>query len=96
MSVRELKNFVNGEYVSAKSGETSDVINPATGETYATAPVSSAADVASAYQAAEKAFEEWSQFTPGERQTQVVFQRYTFYMHRIHRWFEFQEAVFPA
>ncbi|MFM2351974.1 MAG: hypothetical protein RL096_455, partial [Actinomycetota bacterium] len=68
MSVRELKNFVNGEYVSAKSGETSDVINPATGETYATAPVSSAADVASAYQAAEKAFEEWSQFTPGERQ----------------------------
>ena len=68
MSVRELKNFVNGEFVSAKSGETSDVINPATGETYATAPVSSAADVASAYQAAEKAFEEWSQFTPGERQ----------------------------
>ena len=68
MSVRELKNFVNGEYVSAKSGETSDVINPANGQTYATAPVSSAADVANAYQAAEKAFEEWSQFTPGERQ----------------------------
>ena len=68
MSVRELKNFVNGEYVSAKSGETSDVINPANGQTYATAPVSSAADVANAYQAAEKAFDEWSQFTPGERQ----------------------------
>ena len=45
MSVRKLQNFVNGEYVEAKSGETSDVINPATGQVYATAPVSSAADV---------------------------------------------------
>jgi len=68
MSVRELKNFVNGEYVAAKSGESSDVINPATGQVYAHAPVSSAADVDAAYQAAAGAFEEWSNFTPGERQ----------------------------
>lgn len=68
MAVRELKNFINGEYVSATSGETSDVVNPANGETYAKAPVSSSADVNTAYKAAEKAFEEWSNFTPGERQ----------------------------
>ncbi|BDS48811.1 gamma-aminobutyraldehyde dehydrogenase [Rhodoluna sp. KAS3] len=68
MSVRQLKNFINGEYVDSKSGETSEVINPATGEAYAHAPVSSAADVDAAYQAAAKGFEEWSQFTPSERQ----------------------------
>ena len=68
MSVRKLQNFVNGEYVEAKSGETSDVINPATGQVYATAPVSSAADVDAAYKAAAAGFEEWSNFTPGERQ----------------------------
>ena len=66
--MRELKNFINGEYVASKSGETSQVINPANGEAYATAPVSSAADVDAAYQAAQKGFEEWSNFTPGERQ----------------------------
>ncbi len=68
MAVRELKNFVNGQQVSASSGETSDVINPANAEAYAKAPVSNASDVDSAYKAAQKAFEEWSQTTPSERQ----------------------------
>ncbi|NBR60983.1 MAG: aldehyde dehydrogenase family protein [Actinobacteria bacterium] len=54
MSVRELKNFVNGQQVAAKSGETSDVINPANGEVYAKAAVSNEADI--------------DQTTPGERQ----------------------------
>ena len=66
--MRELKNFINGEFVSSKSGQTSEVINPATGQAYATAPISSAEDVKTAYDAAEKAFDEWSNFTPGERQ----------------------------
>lgn len=68
MAVRELKNFINGEYVSATSGETSDVINPANGQVYAKAPDSNANDVDAAYKAAQVAFEEWSNFTPGERQ----------------------------
>lgn len=68
MAVRELKNFVNGQQVSATSGETSDVINPANAEAYAKAPISNANDVDSAYKAAQKAFEEWSQTTPSERQ----------------------------
>ena len=68
VAVRQLKNFVNGEYVEAKSNETLNVINPANGEVYATSPVSSAADIDDAFRAADKAFEEWSQFTPGERQ----------------------------
>ena len=72
MSVRKLQNFINGEYVDAKSDDYSDVVNPATGETYAHAPVSSAADVAAAYQAAESAFEVWSNYTPGERQLALI------------------------
>ena len=68
MSVRELKSFVNGEYVKSQSGETMDIINPSTGQVYATAPKSNAADIDSAYKAADKAFEEWSQTTPAERQ----------------------------
>ena len=65
---QELKNFINGSHVAAKSGETLDIINPANGETYATSPVSNASDVDAAYKAADKAFETWSQSTPSERQ----------------------------
>lgn len=68
MAVRQLTNFINGEFVEARSGETSDVINPATGQVYAQAAVSNAQDVADAYTAAEKAFEDWGNATPGERQ----------------------------
>ena len=68
MAVRQLTNFINGEFVESRSGETSDVINPATGQVYATAAVSNAADVNDAYVAAEKAFEDWGNSTPGERQ----------------------------
>ena len=65
---QELKNFINGSHVAAKSGETLDIINPANGETYATSPVSNASDVDAAYKAADKAFETWCQSTPSERQ----------------------------
>jgi betaine-aldehyde dehydrogenase len=62
-----LRNFINGEYVEAKDGRTSDVINPSTGEVYAQAPVSSAADVDAAFQAASGAFEGWRDATPKDR-----------------------------
>ncbi len=66
--MQELKSFVDGRYVSSTSGETMDVINPATGQVYATAPRSNAADVDVAYRAADKAFGYWSETTPSERQ----------------------------
>jgi betaine-aldehyde dehydrogenase len=68
VSTKQLKNFIGGQYVEATSGQTSDLVNPATAQTYATAPVSSEADVQKAYETAQKAFEEWSQTTPSERQ----------------------------
>lgn len=65
---QELKNFINGTHVVAKSGETLDIINPANGEVYAKSPISNESDVDTAYKAADKAFETWSQTTPSERQ----------------------------
>jgi betaine-aldehyde dehydrogenase len=62
-----LHNFVNGEYVAAASGQTSEVIDPSTGEPYAQAPVSSQADVEAALRAAAGAFEGWRDSTPAER-----------------------------
>ncbi|MFM1795453.1 MAG: hypothetical protein RLZZ340_130 [Actinomycetota bacterium] len=68
MSLKQLKNFVDGEYVDAKSGQTSEIFDPATGKPYATAQLSDAADIDHAYKVADKAFETWSQTTPAERQ----------------------------
>jgi betaine-aldehyde dehydrogenase len=69
---QNLRNFVNGQQVDAVDGRTSEVINPATGEAYAAAPVSSAADVDAAMQAAATAFESWRDTTPGERQLALL------------------------
>src|SRR6476620_7908335 len=67
-----LRNFVNGQQVDAADGRTSEVINPATGEAYALAPVSAPADVDAAMQAAAAAFESWRDSTPGERQLALL------------------------
>ena len=40
-----LQNFINGEYVDPADGQTEPILNPATGETIAHAPLSSAEDV---------------------------------------------------
>ena len=72
MSVRELKNFVGGAYVESDASETLDIFDPATGEVYATSPVSSAGDVSKAFRAASDAFESWSETTPSERQLALI------------------------
>jgi len=68
MSDRVLQNFINGEYVEAKSDAAFAVIDPATERAYATSPVSGAADVDAAFAAAAAAFEAWRDATPAERQ----------------------------
>ncbi|MGW0201039.1 gamma-aminobutyraldehyde dehydrogenase [Nonomuraea sp. NPDC003201] len=62
-----LQNFINGEFVDAKSGKFSDIIDPCTGEAYLQAPVSGPEDVDAAFAAAAAAFESWGRSTPGER-----------------------------
>jgi betaine-aldehyde dehydrogenase len=71
-SPRQLRNFVNGEYVEARTDATSDIVSPVTGQVVAKAPVSSAADVDAAYASASRAFEEWGQTTPSERQQALL------------------------
>ena len=68
----EFKNFIDGEYRAAKSGQVSDIFDPSTGQIYATAPVSGAADVSDACAAAERAFENWGNSTPAERQLALL------------------------
>jgi betaine-aldehyde dehydrogenase len=65
---RRLRNYINGEFRDAADGRTSDVVNPATGEVYATAPRSGPADVDAAMEAAAAAFPAWRDTTPAERQ----------------------------
>ena len=69
---QELRNFVGGEHVEAADGRRSDLVDPSTGEVFATAPVSSAEDVDRAYRAATTAFESWRDTTPGERQRALL------------------------
>ena len=66
-STGTLRNFVGGEYVDAKSGRTAGLVDPSTGETFATAPVSDEEDADLACRAAAAAFESWRDTTPGER-----------------------------
>lgn len=49
--------FINGEHVDALDGQTFDVINPATSEVIARAPLGGKADVDRAVEAARRAFE---------------------------------------
>jgi hypothetical protein len=67
-----ISNFVNGEKVAARDGATYDVIDPSTGEVYATAPMSGQEDVDAAFKAAEKGFETWRDATPAERQRALL------------------------
>lgn len=63
----QLKNFVGGEAVDPAEGGSEEVLDPATGEAIAEAPLSTAADVDAAVAAAQKAFPGWAATPPGER-----------------------------
>jgi 1-pyrroline dehydrogenase len=63
----EIKNFIAGEDRPAADGGSEPIVNPATGEEIATAPLSGEADVDAAVRAADEAFREWSETPPGER-----------------------------
>jgi 1-pyrroline dehydrogenase len=58
---------IGGEWVAAASGETMEVLNPATEETIASVPRCDAADVDAAVAAAKAALPAWLETTPAER-----------------------------
>jgi aminobutyraldehyde dehydrogenase len=70
MSTSELDHqqiFVGGGWHAAASGETMEVLNPATGEPIASVPRCDVDDVDAAVEAAQSALPEWLETTPGER-----------------------------
>ncbi|MFD3545098.1 gamma-aminobutyraldehyde dehydrogenase [Streptomyces sp. NPDC058655] len=70
--LRRLRNYIGGEFKDAADGRTTEVVNPATGEAYATAPLSGQADVDAAMAAAAAAFPGWRDTTPAERQKALL------------------------
>jgi aminobutyraldehyde dehydrogenase len=69
MSTTQASNqiYVGGEWGGAASGETMEVLNPATGEVIADVPRCGAEDVDRAVEAARAALREWLDSTPQER-----------------------------
>ena len=69
---RALRNFVDGQWVATAEDRTYELIDPSTGEAFATAPLSGPRDVDAAVSAAARAFETWRDTTPSERQLALL------------------------
>lgn len=65
--MRTSANLIGGELVPAKDGRTTELVDPATGKVFATAPLSGPEDVDDAFRAASDAFVTWRRTTPSER-----------------------------
>ncbi|MFF7976605.1 aminobutyraldehyde dehydrogenase [Streptomyces sp. NPDC007905] len=66
--IHVLRNYIDGAFVDAKDGRTLPVLDPTTGEVYASSPLSGPADVDAAMASAAAAFAVWRDSTPGIRQ----------------------------
>ncbi len=75
------QNFVGGEFVETREGKSSELVNPTTGEVFATAPVSGENDIDAAYRVAATAFDSWKNTTPAERQQALLRIAQTFEDH---------------
>jgi betaine-aldehyde dehydrogenase len=69
---QQVQNFIAGKRVDAADGRTSELIDPSTGEVFATAPISGQADIDAAFQDSAAAFESWRDTTPSERQLALL------------------------
>jgi aldehyde dehydrogenase (NAD+) len=66
--IKRYRNYIAGEYVASSGPNTLPVLNPASGETWATIPDSSPADVDAAVAAARAALDgPWGALSPGKR-----------------------------
>jgi betaine-aldehyde dehydrogenase len=70
--MRKLQNLIGGELHDAADGRTASLIDPSTEEVFAEAPLSGAADVDVACQAAARGFETWRDATPSERSVALL------------------------
>jgi malonate-semialdehyde dehydrogenase (acetylating)/methylmalonate-semialdehyde dehydrogenase len=67
-----LPNYIAGQWTESRTTEWQNVVNPATGETLAKVPISTAAEVDAAVEAGAAAYPEWRR-TPPEDRIQPLF-----------------------
>src|SRR5947199_2292970 len=67
VTISSYKNIIGGEWIDSSSGETMEVVNPATGEAIAEVPRGTKDDADRAVEAAKKALPEGLETTPAER-----------------------------
>ena len=65
--VQDLRNFIGGQWTDMSYDKRAELVNPSTGQVFATAPVSSATEVDAAVESAAAAFDGWRDATPAER-----------------------------
>ncbi len=68
----KVPNYINGEWVESNAPEWADVVNPASGESLGKVPISDAAEVTRAIEAAAAAYPAWRR-TPPEDRIQPLF-----------------------
>ena len=73
MSIKIVKNYINGQWREAENSGYLDVKNPSTGEILAKTPLSTTEETNSAIQAAGEAFKTWSQ-TPVARRVKPLYE----------------------
>ncbi|TLS38616.1 CoA-acylating methylmalonate-semialdehyde dehydrogenase [Pseudalkalibacillus caeni] len=71
-TVKDLDNYINGQWVKSASSTYEDVPNPATGETMARVPISTKEDLDNAVKAAAKAYESWKK-VPVPKRARIMF-----------------------
>ncbi|HWG61187.1 MAG TPA: gamma-aminobutyraldehyde dehydrogenase [Streptosporangiaceae bacterium] len=65
--MEELRNFIGGKWTDTSYDRRAELIDPSTGDVFATAPVSGEAEVDAAFSSAASAFPGWRDSTPAER-----------------------------
>ncbi len=65
--MEELRNFIGGRWTDTSYDRRAELIDPSTGEVFATAPLSSATEVDAAFASAAEAFPGWRDTVPAER-----------------------------
>jgi aldehyde dehydrogenase (NAD+) len=72
LGTKSFKNFIDGEWVDAASGETFESVSPANGDTIGVFPRSGVEDVDRAVEAAKNAYEEW-RLVPAPKRGDVLY-----------------------
>src|SRR5580692_7949608 len=65
--MEELQNYIGGQWTDTAFDRRAELIDPSTGEVFATAPISSETEVDAAFASAAEAFPGWRDSTPAER-----------------------------